>query len=88
MAVSLDKFKLGQFITYEGFTLEASLGSPNKIHPDKIRLKDILDISPPTTKTELNSFLGLINTFKIWSPALNPQSPILRDLGRKDTVFS
>ena len=46
-----------------------------------------MEISPPTTKDELNSFLGFINTFKIWSPALNPHSPTLRDLGRKETIF-
>ena len=83
-----DKFKLGKSITYGGFTLEASVGSAIKIISDKTRLNDLLDISPPTTKTELNSFFGLINTFKIWSPALNPHSPILRALGRKYTVFS
>ena len=32
--------------------------------------------------------MGFINTFKIWSPALNPHSSILRDLPGKDTIFS
>ena len=67
---------------------KASVDSPIKILNDKTRLNYLFEIPPPTTKAELNSFLGLINTFKIWSPTLNPHSPILRDLGRKDSVFS
>ena len=80
MVVSIDKFQLGQSINYGGFTLEASPGVPIKILPDKSRLDTLLEIPPPQSKAELSSFLGFINTFKIWSPALNLHSAILRDL--------
>ena len=86
--MSIDKFRLGQSITYGGFTLKASPGMPIKILPDQSRLDTLLEIPPPQNKAELSSFLVFINTFKIWSPALNPHSSILRDLARKDTLFS
>ena len=35
-------------------------------HPD--RLKNILEIDPPSNKQELMSFLGLVNTLRAWSP--------------------
>ena len=87
MVFSIDKFKLSQSIIYGGFTLKASAGEPIKIRPDQSRLDTLLETFPPKTKSELSSFLGFINTFKIWSPSLNPHSSILRDLARKDTIF-
>ena len=86
--MSIDKFQLGQSINYGGFTLEASPGVPIKIFPDKSCLDTLLNIPPPQSKAELSSFLGFLNTFKIWSPAFNPHSTILRDLARKDTIFT
>ena len=37
-------------------------------HPD--RLKNILEIDPPSNKQELMSFLGLVNTLRVWSPGI------------------
>ena len=74
-------------LLYMGVYTTSLCGWTYQILPDTSRLQDLLDIPPPTTKAELKSFLGFTNTFKTWSPALSINSPTLRELGKKDTVF-
>ena len=87
MVVCPNKFNIGQTISYGGFVLEAKDNAPIKILPDGSRLKELIDLIPPSSKTELHSFLGLIITFKTWSPALSPHTPYLRSLAMKDALF-
>ena len=87
MVVCPEKFKLGQIITYGGFVLETKNNVPIKILPDGSRLEELLNLIPTTSKPELHSFLGLINTFKIWCPAISPHTPYLRSLAKKDALF-
>ena len=87
MVVYPNKFNIRQTISYGGFVLEAKNNAPIKILPDGSRLKELIDLIPPSSKTELHSFLGLINTFKTWSPAISPHTPYLRSLAKKDALF-
>ena len=64
-----------------GFVLDTKQGEAVKILPDESRLKELLEINPPTSKAELHSFFGLLNTMKIWTPSL------MRSLAWKDGVF-
>ena len=88
MVVCPRKFKLRTRNKYGGFVLESLPGHEVKILPDDTRLKDLLDMPPPTTKAELHSFLGLVNCLKVWTPALSPHTVLLRSLAKKDSVFT
>ena len=61
MVVCPKKFQIGTTLSYGGFVLEAKEGCPIKILPDESRLKELLELAPPSSKTELHSFFwGLL----------------------------
>ena len=58
--------------------LDAKQGEAVKILPEESQLTELL---------EMHSFLGLLNTMKIWLPAFSRHTSLMRSLARKDVVF-
>ena len=78
MVLCPKKFQVGQKFSYGGFVLDAKQGEAVKILPEESQLTELL---------EMHSFLGLLNTMKIWWPALSPHTAFMRSLAIKDVIF-
>ena len=68
--------------------LSAEEGEEVDIKPDPDRLKDNLEIDPPSNKQELLSFLGLVNTLRAWSPGITCHTFHLRELSKKQVLVN
>lgn len=62
--------------------------SRNGFRPDQGRLDDLQEIKAPSTKVELQKILGMINYIRTFIPNLAELSKPLRDLLKKDSIFS
>ena len=76
MCVSLKKFVVNTLIKYGGFMLKATYQGKVNFMRDESRIDDLLNSPPPTSKAELQSFLGLLNTLNVWSPHYEAQTTI------------
>ena len=61
--------------------------SSNGLEPDPGKIAAIVDMSPPTSAQELQSFLGMVNYLGRYTPDLATTTAPLRDLIKKDSVF-
>ena len=61
--------------------------SSNGLEPDSGKIAAIVDMSPPTSAQELQSFLGMVNYLRRYTPDLATTTAPLRDLITKDSVF-
>ena len=52
----------------------------NGISPDPDKIKSIREMQAPTSKKELQSFLGMVNFLRKFSPNLSETTSKLRDL--------
>ena len=53
-------------VTFAGLELTASSKGKVSVLPDERRIETLLNLSPPKTKKELQSVLGLVSTFRKW----------------------
>jgi hypothetical protein len=58
------------------------------IHPDPKKVKAIHDMDPPTTQTELQTFLGMVNFMRPFIAGLSTLTAPLRELLKQDCEFS
>ena len=61
--------------------------SSNGLEPDPGKIAAIVDMSPPTSAQELQSFLGMVNYLGRYTPDLATTRAPLRDLIKNDSVF-
>ena len=73
----------GTEITFLGHTL-----SSKGIQPDPIKTRAILDMPIPSTKVELQRFLGMINYLGKFIPNLSQIMSPLCELLRKEIIFN
>lgn len=59
----------------------------NGIKPDPIKIKDLQNMPTPTSKTELQHFLGFITYLSKFIPEFSQKTAVLRDLLSKDAIF-
>ena len=62
--------------------------SENGVEPDQARIKEISNLPPPSNKQELQSILGMVQYLSPFIPHLSDQTAPLRDLLRKDVIFT
>ena len=68
--VSRKKFDIGTNITYGGFNLQKQDNKTIAIKADQARIDTILSMDPPTTKTQVQSFLWMIKVLHNWYPTM------------------
>ena len=61
---------------------------PQGVKPDNKKVSAIIEMKPPEDVKSLQSFLGLVNYLTRYSGRLATLSAPLRDLTKKDTVYS
>ena len=61
--------------------------SSNGLEPDPGKIAAIVDMSPPTSAQELQSFLGMVNYLGRYTPDLATTTATFHDLIKKDSVF-
>lgn len=76
------QYRIGK-VSYLGHEI-----SRNGLRPDQHRLDDLQEIRAPSTKLELQKILGMINYIRTFIPNLAELSKPLRDLIKKDCIFS
>ena len=81
MCVSLKKFIVSVFVKYGGFMLKSTPNAEVQIMADQNRIDYILKSPPPTSKVEVQSFMGLLNTLHVWSRNNAGQNNTLKELG-------
>jgi len=69
-------------ITFFGMTYDA-----RGVHPDPEKVNDLQKMPTPTSKTELQTFLGFIQFLAPFIPNLSEKSATLRNLLKKDVPF-
>ena len=87
MKISLRKFQLGTNSIFRGVELDAS-GDEIVFTPQNSKLQEIQNFKTPSTKKELQSFLGVVATFHRWNPHICKYSEKLRHLNSKGVHFS
>ena len=84
LTVNLPKCKFFQTsFTYLGHLIDA-----HGIRPNPEKVKALRDLSPPTTRTQLMSFLGLVNWFRRFIPHLAELTSSLSPLTSKSTQWT
>ena len=68
--VSRKKITKGKKIKYGGFQLEKKANQSITISADQARIQTIMDIEIPKTKTQVQSFLGIIKVLHNWYPTM------------------
>ena len=61
--------------------------SKNCVSTAESRIQEIKDLSTPTTKQELQSFLGMIQYLACFIPEISDQTDALQNLLKKDAKF-
>ena len=69
-------------ITFFGMKYDAS-----GVHPDPEKVADLHNMATPTSKRELQKFLGFIQFLAPFIPNLSEKSSVLRDLLKEDMPF-
>lgn len=62
--------------------------SHNQIKPDPERLNAIKEMSRPKNKTDLQTFLGVINIMQSFIPNMSSQTEKLRELLKKNVIYN
>ena len=62
--------------------------TPEGLRPDPEKIKAIVDMKPPQSLQALQSFNGMVNYLKRFSPVLTELSEPLRRLQKQDTVWA
>ena len=62
--------------------------SSEGLKPDPAKVAAINDMSPPSNKGELNTYMGMVNYLSKFAPRLSEITGSLRELQKKDVVFS
>ena len=62
--------------------------SENGVEPDQARIKEISNLPPPSNKQEIQSVLGMVQYLSPFIPHLSDQTAPLKDLLRKDVIFT
>ena len=62
-------------------------GGDGSCKPDPVKSKAITELDHPTTVYEVQSLLGLLNSFKNFIPDMTKLLPNIRSLLKKDTEF-
>lgn len=65
-----------------------NLYTPNGVQPDPAKIHDIQNMSTPTSKDEVQRFLGMLNYLAPYIPKLAESAYVLRDLIKKDTPWT
>ena len=86
VSFSAEKFFMGQKTIFAGFEIDCSDETPT-ILPDPEKIRALSEMEAPSDKTELRSFLGMINAMTIWHPDCSYQTSNLKQLLRKDSAF-
>ena len=82
------KIDIGINITYGGFNQD---NQPNKtitIKADQTRIDTILNMEPPTTKTQVQSFLGMIKVLHNWYPTMTIQTKHIREMTHENNHWN
>ena len=86
---SIKKFKIGTSLVYGGFLIKVDKEKGEiSVLPDPKKIESMKNISPPTNRQELLSFLGLVKTFGKWSPHISFKTSHLKQLSTKGKVFN
>lgn len=86
---SIKKFKIGTSLVYGGFLIKVDKEKGEiSVLPDPKKIESMKNISPPTNRLELLSFLGLVKTFGKWSPHISFKTSHLKQLSTKGKVFN
>ena len=81
--LNLEKCLFGvEEMTFLGFHVSAK-----GIQPDPAKISCILEAKPPTSKTNLRSFVGLVNFYRKFCPRLSEVSRPLYELLKQDVDF-
>ena len=81
LRASLPKCRfLAKSVTYLGHCIDAA-----GVHPSEERLRAIRDMSPPTNRKQLRSFLGAVNFYAKFIPQLQSRCAALHQLTREGT---
>ena len=65
VSFSKDKLFLGQKTVFTGFQVDCSGSSPS-IAPDPEKIRALVDMEAPNDKSDLRSFLGMVNSINLW----------------------
>ena len=57
------------------------------MHPDHKKVQGITEVTAPTDKQQLKSFLGMVNYMGTFIPNLSHHTELLRAMLKKDNVF-
>ena len=74
-------------LSFAGFRASATSEGIVYILPGPSRIDSLYNMPEPQNKTELQSFLGMINVLRGWIPELSVKTKVLRDLTRKNVHF-
>lgn len=69
-------------INYLGYTI-----NKNGISPSKLKIKAVMEAPAPTNKTQLRSYLGMINYYNHCVPNLSSELHLLYDLTKSNTKW-
>ena len=61
--------------------------STEGMHPDPKKVQGITEMTPPSDKQQLQSFLGMVNYMGIFIPNLSPHMELLRAMLKKDMFY-
>ena len=61
--------------------------TPDSVKPDPSKVDGIKEMEPPSTKQELQSFIGMVNYFSCYIPHMSDLTSNLRNLLKKDCLF-
>merc|ERR1711942_472541 len=81
------KFKISTRVEFCGLDLEANQDGQVIISPSPDRLSALLDFPSPTTKREVKSLVGLLNTFSRYIPNVSQLTVKMRELTRDKYTF-
>ena len=85
--ISNKKFNVSTRVEFCGLELEANQDGQVVISPSPDRLAALLDFPSPTTKKEVKSLVGLLNTFSKHIPNVSKLTVKMRELTRDRCAF-
>ena len=82
----MKKFQLAEKIIYGGVEIDTS-GEQMSLRPEATKLDEVRNFPTPTTKKQVQSFMGLCNAFNKWSPKVSKMSQRMRELTSEKIHF-
>ena len=84
--LSLNKFKISEKVIYCRVEIDTS-GEQMSLRPEATKLEEICSFPSPTTKKQVQSFLGMCNAYNKWTSTVSKMSQRMRELTSEKIHF-